>query len=101
MKNIESRALLTAEQTGGRLERVEIWAGPGQGMSADRVHPRREQRFEVVRGRMVLEREGRRHVLLAGERGRVPAGVPYRWCNGGEGELHVIVECAVSPPAGA
>jgi mannose-6-phosphate isomerase-like protein (cupin superfamily) len=101
MEITQSRDLLTAAQTGGRLVRTEIWVRAGAGMSADRVHPHSEKRFEVLAGRMVLEREGRQQVLLAGERGRVPAGVPYRWCNGGAEELNVIVDLDVSPPAGA
>jgi hypothetical protein len=80
MKTIETRELVTAEETGGRLTRTEIW------VPADHVEPRAETRFEVLRGRMVLEREGRH---------------PYRWCNGDSEELHVIMEAEVSPPAGA
>jgi mannose-6-phosphate isomerase-like protein (cupin superfamily) len=95
MKTIERRELLTAEETGGRLTRTEIW------VPADHVDPHAETRFEVVRGRMVLERDGRQHVLLAGERARVPPGARFRWCNGGAEELHVIVEVEISPPAGA
>jgi mannose-6-phosphate isomerase-like protein (cupin superfamily) len=95
MKTIERRELLTAEETGGRLTRTEIW------VAADHVDPHAETRFEVVRGRMVLERDGRQHVLLAGERARVPPGARFRWCNGGADELHVIVEVEISPPANA
>jgi mannose-6-phosphate isomerase-like protein (cupin superfamily) len=95
MKTIEKRELLTAEETGGRLTRTEIW------VPAEHVDPDAETRFEVVRGRMVLERDGRQHVLLAGERARVPPGARYRWSNGGADELHVIMEVEISPPAGA
>ena len=95
MKTIERRELLTAQETGGRLTRTEIW------VPADHVDPHAETRFEVVRGRMVLERDGRQHVLLAGERARVPPGARYRWSNGGAEELHVIVEVEISPPAAA
>jgi mannose-6-phosphate isomerase-like protein (cupin superfamily) len=95
MKSIERRELLTAEETGGRLTRTEIW------VPADHVDPHAETRFEVVRGRMVLERDGRQHVLLAGERARVRPGARYRWCNGGAEELHLIMEVEVSPPTGA
>jgi mannose-6-phosphate isomerase-like protein (cupin superfamily) len=95
MKTIETRELVTAEETGGRLTRTELW------VPADHVEPRAETRFEVLRGRLVLERAGRHQVLLAGERARVRPGVPYRWCNGGTEELHVVMEVEVIPPAGA
>ena len=82
MKTIEKRELLTAAETGGRLMRTEIW------VPAEHVDPDAETRFELVRGRMVLERDGRQHVLLAGERARVPPGARYRWSNGGTARDH-------------
>jgi hypothetical protein len=37
-------------------------------------------------------------VLLGGDRARVESGVPHRWCNAGDDELHLFIE--VDNPCG-
>jgi hypothetical protein len=69
-----------------------MWTAPGGGVAGTHVHRRSEERFDVLSGRLVLDAGGRRRVLLAGDHSSVPAGVPHRWHNGGEDELHMIVE---------
>jgi mannose-6-phosphate isomerase-like protein (cupin superfamily) len=83
---------LRSADTDGALVRFEVWVRPGGGVPGDHVHDRSEERFEVLSGRLVLDCGGERRVLLAGERARVPAGVPHGWRNGGEDELHLMVE---------
>jgi quercetin dioxygenase-like cupin family protein len=83
---------LTEADTGGRLVRAEIFVRPGGGVFVEHLHPESEERFEVLRGRMILERDGEPSVLVRGERARIPAGVPHRWRNGSAEELHVIVD---------
>ena len=83
---------LTEADTGGRLARAEGWIRPGGGVSVEHFHPYSEERFEVLSGRMTLERGGESHVLLGGDCARVPAGVPHRWCNAGDEELHMFME---------
>ena len=83
---------LTEADTGGRLTRAEIWVRPGGGVFVEHVHPHSEERFEVLRGRMIVERDGEPSILVQDERARIPAGTPHRWRNGGEDELHVIVD---------
>jgi mannose-6-phosphate isomerase-like protein (cupin superfamily) len=85
------RWLLTAAETDGALVRAEVWVRPGGGVG-EHVHDRSEERFEVLEGRLILGRGDERHVLLAGEHGRVPAGTPHQWRNGGDDELHFVVE---------
>jgi quercetin dioxygenase-like cupin family protein len=89
---------LTEADTGGRLVRAEAWVRPGGGVRAEHFHPLSEERFEVLAGRMTLERGGEPHVLLGGDRATVAAGVPHRWCNGGDEELHMFIE--VENPSG-
>jgi mannose-6-phosphate isomerase-like protein (cupin superfamily) len=86
------RWLLRAGETGGELVRFEMWTTPGGGVVGTHVHRRSTERFEVLSGRLVLEAGHEQRVLLAGEQGVVPAGVPHRWRNGGEDELHMVVE---------
>jgi mannose-6-phosphate isomerase-like protein (cupin superfamily) len=89
---------LTEADTGGRLARAEMWVRPGGGVSVEHFHPHSEERFEVVGGRMSLERGGETHVLLGGDCDKVAPGVPHRWCNAGEEELHLFIE--VTDPHG-
>ena len=86
------RWLLRAGETGGELARLEMWAAPGGGVLGTHVHPHTEERFEVLSGRLVLESGDCQSILLRGEAATVPAGVPHRWRNGGDGELHMIIE---------
>ena len=79
-------------ETGGRLARAEMWVRPGGGVFVEHLHPKSEERFEVVRGRMILELGHEARVLLGGERARVPCGSAHRWRNGGEEELHLYIE---------
>ncbi|HEV2769217.1 MAG TPA: cupin domain-containing protein [Solirubrobacteraceae bacterium] len=92
------RWLLTAEQTDGRLTRAELTVRPGGGVALEHVHPRSEERFELLEGELTLEVDGGRTVLHAGERATVPAGVPHRWANQGTGPLRLVTE--MDPPAG-
>jgi mannose-6-phosphate isomerase-like protein (cupin superfamily) len=83
---------LTEAQTDGRLVRAELWVRPGGGVAVEHFHPHSEERFEVLEGRMTLERGGETHVLLGGDRDKVAPRVPHRWCNAGEEELHLFLE---------
>jgi mannose-6-phosphate isomerase-like protein (cupin superfamily) len=89
---------LTEADTGGRLVRAEVWVRPGGGVFVEHLHPQSEERFEVLCGRMIVEQDGEPSVLLAGERARIPAGVPHRWRNGGDEELHLFLD--VDDPCG-
>lgn len=86
----------TAADTGGRLVRHEGWVRPGGGVRTEHVHRHSEERFELLAGRMALEIDGHRRTLAAGDSATAPAGVPHRWWNDGDDELHFVVE--VDPP---
>jgi mannose-6-phosphate isomerase-like protein (cupin superfamily) len=66
---------LTEADTGGRLVRAEAWVNPGGGVRTEHFHPHSGERFEVLSGRMTLERGGEPHVLLGGDRTAVAPGV--------------------------
>lgn len=83
---------LTEADTDGRLARAEGWIRVGGGVSVEHFHPRSEERFEILSGRMALELAGRTQVLLAGDCARVAPGVPHRWRNAGDEELHMFME---------
>ena len=89
---------LTEADTGGRLVRAEGWIRPGGGMPVEHFHPYSDERFEVLSGRMTLERGGDTVVLLGGDCDKVAAGVPHKWCNAGDEELHLFIE--VTDPRG-
>jgi mannose-6-phosphate isomerase-like protein (cupin superfamily) len=83
---------LTEADTDGRLARAEGWIHPGGGVPVEHFHPHSEERFEVLSGRMTLERGGETHVLLGGDCDKVAPGEPHKWCNAGEEELHLFIE---------
>jgi quercetin dioxygenase-like cupin family protein len=78
------------ETDGARLE-AEVWVDPG-GDVPRHVHPRQEERFQVLAGdvRFQIGRNDRR--ASAGDAITVPAGVPHAFVNDGGGEAHLLVE---------
>jgi mannose-6-phosphate isomerase-like protein (cupin superfamily) len=88
---------LTAASTNGRLVRAEFWVRPGGGVPAMHIHPRAEERFEVLGGRMTLRDGDRSLALEPGDQHTVRPGVPHAWHNDGDQELHFFVEAS---PAG-
>ena len=84
--------LATGRDTNGQLLRIEHVFARGGFVAAAHVHPKQEERFEVLSGRAnfrIGEREataGEGDVLI------VPPGTPHTWWNSGEDETRVIVE---------
>ena len=74
----------------------ELLAVPGGAVAGPHLHPRQEERFEVVEGRLGYRRGDQRGELRAGESVTVPAGVVHDWWNAGEGDLRALV--TVTPP---
>ncbi|HEX4805254.1 MAG TPA: cupin domain-containing protein [Conexibacter sp.] len=73
----------------------EMWVEPGGGVPAH-VHPRMEERFTIVEGRMEFL-AGRRWVGAgAGETVVVPAGARHAYRNRGSAVAHV--RCIATPP---
>jgi mannose-6-phosphate isomerase-like protein (cupin superfamily) len=82
----------TAADTDGALLRFEQFVRGGTPEVPEHVHPRQEERFVVLSGRMGVRAAGRERVLGAGEEVVVPPGTPHTFWNAGEEELHHVVE---------
>jgi quercetin dioxygenase-like cupin family protein len=72
--------LETSAQTNGDLLRVEVVLPPGFSM-AEHVHPRQEERHEVLSGALRARVGGQERDYKAGERVVGPPGVPHAWRN--------------------
>jgi quercetin dioxygenase-like cupin family protein len=68
----------TAQDTGGELLEVEsVYTKPTPSRPPVHYHPRQEERFEVLSGRLNVQVDGRERTLGEGEVLIVPAGVPH------------------------
>lgn len=74
----------TAQDTSGELLRVDWIGEPGWTTGPDHVHPRQEERFEVISGKLGLRVEGVERVLGDGEEIMAPAGSAHAAWNAGE-----------------
>jgi quercetin dioxygenase-like cupin family protein len=84
--------LVTSEQTNGELLRVEVELPAGFSV-AEHVHPRQEERHEVISGTLRARVGGREQDYQAGQRVIGPAGVPHAWRNPSDREaLHLVSE---------
>src|SRR4051812_25752063 len=82
----------TAAETGGELLVLhDTWTRPGQ-RSAPHVHPKMEERFEVVRGQVALMVDGDEHALGPGDVLAVPPGTPHVAWNAATGETRIKLE---------
>jgi hypothetical protein len=59
---------------------------------SDHVHPRQEERFEVLSGRLGLPADGIERVHGVGDVIVVSAGSPHAAWNAGEDEVHALVD---------
>ena len=74
------------------LLRLELTMPPGGRVAALHVHPRQEERFEVLAGTPTF-RLGRRTLRLsAGGAVAAPPGTPHRWWNDGADDARVLIE---------
>ena len=72
--------LEVAADTGGERVRFEWMIPPGFSVP-EHVHPRQEERHEVLPGMLWARVGGRQRMLGEGEKVVGPAGVPHAWCN--------------------
>jgi mannose-6-phosphate isomerase-like protein (cupin superfamily) len=76
----------------GALLRVEIWTEPGGGVLAEHVHPKLEERYEVLEGEVTFHVDRKPRRAGPGERLVVPAGVRHSFENTGDAIAHLVVE---------
>ncbi len=85
----------TTDEHGAPAVRCEMWVDPGGGVPPH-IHPKMEEAFTVLTGRMEFL-AGRRWVGAdAGETVVVPPGTRHAYRNGGSVEAHVV--CIATPP---
>lgn len=84
------------EDGGGQSVLVHLVVTPGGAVAGEHVHPRLEERFRVISGRLGARVAGAERTLTAGEEVTVPAGTAHDWWNAGDGDASVLVE--LSPP---
>jgi hypothetical protein len=78
-----------AEDTGGDLLELELFAQPGGFVAAAHVHPNQEERFEVVSGTLAMRIDGEERTLGPGDVAIVPRGRPHAWWNAGPDEVRI------------
>src|SRR5262245_45198799 len=85
----------TTDEQGAAAVLCEMWVEPGGGVPPH-VHPRMEERFTVVEGRMEFLAGRRWASAGAGETVVVPAGTRHAYRNGGDVEAYT--RCVATPP---
>jgi quercetin dioxygenase-like cupin family protein len=76
----------------GDVLRVEIWTEPGGGVLAEHVHPKLEERYQVLEGEVSFRLDGKQRRAGVGERLVVPSGVRHSFENTGDGIARLVVE---------
>ena len=82
----------TAQETSGELLQVDWIGSPGWSTGPDHIHPRQEERFEVLSGKLGLRVGGIECVHGVGDVIVVSAGSPHAAWNAGDEEVHVLVD---------
>ena len=84
--------LKTARDTGSAVLLADVFMQPGGFVAAQHIHPRQEERFEVISGTIRARIGGQEFTGGPGTKLTVLPGVPHVWWNGGDDELRVRCE---------
>lgn len=84
--------LQTAEDTNGDLMQFDFFLPVGQESAQEHLHPRQEERFEVIAGKVRGRLGGEELVKGPGEVAVMKRGVSHLWWNDGDEEAHLRVE---------
>jgi len=87
--------LETSWETNGEAVVFETFVQPDGFVAAAHVHPKQEERFEVLSGTLGLRMGGQEIAAAPGETVTIPAGTPHRFWNAGEDEVRF--RCEVRP----
>src|SRR5437867_2195124 len=87
-----SRFRAVAHETGGSLLEFDFYLRAGGVIAVDHLHPRQEERFEVISGLMRGHVGGRPETVGPGGTSVVAPGVPHAWWNAGDGDAHLRVQ---------
>jgi len=84
--------LLTGAETEGQLFRADYVLPAGSAIGAEHVHPKQEQRVEILSGVMHCQINGEEHIVGPGEMLVIPAGARHFAWNPGAEAVHAIDE---------
>jgi quercetin dioxygenase-like cupin family protein len=82
----------TANETGGELLQYDYYLAPHKVTGAEHYHPKQEERFEVVKGRMRGQISGQERAAGPGDAVVMPPGAWHLWWNDGDEEAQLLVE---------
>jgi quercetin dioxygenase-like cupin family protein len=82
----------TSAESDGALLAMDYYAPAGYVIAPTHVHPRQEERSEVLTGSLRGHIGGRKRSVAPGEAAVVPPGVRHAWRNVAHEELHMLVE---------
>jgi len=82
----------TAKETAGELLQFDYFVPPHKETGSEHLHPRQEERFEVVKGRMRGRVDGQERTVSEGEEVVLPPGTQHFWWNDGDEEAQLLVE---------
>jgi len=82
----------TAADTSGELLEFDLVLQPDGKVPGKHVHPKQEERFEVLEGTMQFKLGRKTIVAKAGDVVTVPAGKSHKFQNGGATPAHVRVQ---------
>jgi quercetin dioxygenase-like cupin family protein len=82
----------TAADTNGELLEIDLELAPDGHVPGKHVHPKQEERFEVLSGTMRFKMGRKTVIAEAGDVVTVPAGVAHKFANGGDETAHVRVQ---------
>jgi mannose-6-phosphate isomerase-like protein (cupin superfamily) len=85
----------TSRETNGEAVVFETFVQPDGFVAAGHIHPKQDERFEIVSGTLGLKVGGEEIVASPGETLTVTAGTPHRFWNAGDGEVRF--RCEVRP----
>lgn len=81
-----------ARDTDGALLQADMFASPQASPAAAHVHPRQEERFEVLAGVIRVSIDGVETTLGPGDVAVVPPGTPHTWRNVDDVEAQMLVD---------
>jgi mannose-6-phosphate isomerase-like protein (cupin superfamily) len=81
----------TSAESGGQQLTFELFLGPGGKVPGGHIHPRQEETFSVLQGRMRFRLGLRVRYAGPGESVTVPSGTFHTFLNCGGGTAHVRV----------
>jgi quercetin dioxygenase-like cupin family protein len=82
----------TAAETNGEVMEFDFFLPVGHESAQEHLHPKQEERFEVISGRVRGRIADEEQVRETGETAVMPRGVKHFWWNDGDEEAHLRVE---------